>query len=164
MSQAAPMMDKRVRVEDNGLLPIKREPSQNESVGAGRYATLWARGEVGEQESTGDEINNDKEFWFDDGTVILVARDAEFRVCKRFLASLSPLFKGLFAQPHVHRPTSIGGRQTLACPVVRLSDSPEDLRRLFRVCFTKRPGRSLPVDALQRKSGATSQYATSSNF
>ncbi|KAM5537290.1 hypothetical protein V8D89_009020 [Ganoderma adspersum] len=42
---------------------------------------------------------------------------------------------------HSLRRVSADELQTLACPVVRVSDSPEDLRRLLRVCFTKRLGR-----------------------
>ena len=88
-------------------------------------------------------MKQDEEFWFDDGTVILVARDIEFRVYRGVLAGLSSVFKDLFAEHHAFREVcmNIQGVPTFPCPVVQVSDSPEDLRHLLRACFPKRLGR-----------------------
>ncbi|KAI1781650.1 hypothetical protein LXA43DRAFT_647555 [Ganoderma leucocontextum] len=121
--------------EEDDLPPAKREPGQDEAAGdpARAQAEAQARG--------GEVVKKDEEFWLDDGTVILVARDVEFRVYKGLLASLSPVFKDRFAERHALRRVSVDEQQTLSCPVVHVADSPEDLRRLLRVCFTKRLGR-----------------------
>lgn len=41
----------------------------------------------------------DTEFWYDDGNIILVARDVEFRVFKGILAEYSPVFKDMCSLP-----------------------------------------------------------------
>lgn len=38
----------------------------------------------------------DAEFWFEDGTIVLVARHVEFRVYKSILADHSPVFSDMF--------------------------------------------------------------------
>lgn len=94
----------------------------------------------------GQPIEHDEEFWFEDGTVILVSLDVEFRVYQGVLAVLSPVFKALFAErDHELRDVPLGGNQTFQCPVVRVTDSPEDLRHLLRSCFSKRLGRSVDL-------------------
>ncbi|KAI0703103.1 hypothetical protein C8Q76DRAFT_861376 [Earliella scabrosa] len=93
------------------------------------------RGGAGAGEHGGLEahpLKRDDEFWLDDGTVILVARDVEFRVYSGLLVSLSTVFQDLLAQPHELRALSIHGSLDIQCPVVRLSDSPEDLRHILR--------------------------------
>lgn len=45
----------------------------------------------------GDVVRaRDAEFWFEDGTIVLVARDVEFRVYKSILADHSPVFSNMF--------------------------------------------------------------------
>ena len=46
----------------------------------------------------GQIFRRDNEFWFDDGTVILVAGDVEFRVYKGILSSHSAVFTDIFAR------------------------------------------------------------------
>ena len=145
MTITSPVTGKRGRpeVEEDDLPPAKREPGQDQGGAVGSRATASAPGE-GEEEGQArarEAIKRDEEFWLDDGTVILIARDIEFRVYKGLLANLSPVFKNLFAARHSLRRVSVDEQQTLACPVVRVSDSPEDVRRLLRVCFSRRLGR-----------------------
>ncbi|EIW56891.1 uncharacterized protein TRAVEDRAFT_128265 [Trametes versicolor FP-101664 SS1] len=87
-----------------------------------------------ESESTaGDstKIHRDAEFWFEDGSIILIAGDVEFRIFKGILADYSPVFRDMFSLP---QPSSQGTpTATAACPIVHLSDSPEDLRHVLRV-------------------------------
>ncbi|RPD72815.1 hypothetical protein L226DRAFT_546843 [Lentinus tigrinus ALCF2SS1-7] len=73
----------------------------------------------------------DKEFWYEDGNIILVARDFEFRVFKGILADHSPVFKDMFSLP---QPSESA---TAPCPVVDVTDTPEDLRHLLRVYMLK---------------------------
>ena len=81
------------------------------------------------------------EFWFEDGTVILVTCDVEFRFYKGLLASVSPVFKQLFADSRVVRTVPMDQEQTFSCPVVHVSDSPKELRYMLRTCSSKRPDR-----------------------
>ncbi|TBU38342.1 hypothetical protein BD309DRAFT_874578 [Dichomitus squalens] len=83
-------------------------------------------------------LYNDGEFWLGDGTVILVAGTIEFRVYKGLLAAYSPVLKDLFARKHPFRDVPSGDRHDIPCPVVRVSDSPDDLRHLLRVCIAGR--------------------------
>ena len=78
------------------------------------------------------EAQKDEEFWLQDGTVILVARDVEFRVYAGLLANHSPVFKEILARPHPTRSLPMSGGENVLCPVVTLTDSPEDLRHLLR--------------------------------
>lgn len=74
----------------------------------------------------------DEEFWYDDGTVILVAGDVEFRVYKGILSEASAVFRDMFSFPQPPAPPTADG-----CPIVHLSDSPEDLRHVLRVYTPK---------------------------
>ncbi|KAI1795390.1 hypothetical protein LXA43DRAFT_992550 [Ganoderma leucocontextum] len=83
----------------------------------------------------GDEHENlerDAEFWISDGTVILVAKDVEFRFYRALLADHSPVFKAMFAGQHPSRLVPIDEQQSITCPVVQLTDSPQDLRHILR--------------------------------
>lgn len=75
----------------------------------------------------------DGEFWFEDGSVILVAGDVEFRVFKSILAQYSPVFSDMFSP----QPSSTPDAPADPCPVVHLCDSPEDLRHILRVSMPK---------------------------
>lgn len=76
----------------------------------------------------------DGEFWFDDGSIILVAGTVEFRVFKSILAQYSPVFSDMFSLP---QPSFTSSSPADPCPVVHLSDSPEDLRHILRVSMPK---------------------------
>ena len=41
----------------------------------------------------------DHEFWYDDGTVILIARNVEFRIYKGLLSDHSSVFRDMFSLP-----------------------------------------------------------------
>lgn len=79
----------------------------------------------------------DAEFWFDDGTVVLVARDIGFRIYKGILTKNSPVFHDMFSFPQPQASTSPPSLSAAAdpCPIVYLPDSPEDLRHILRVCM-----------------------------
>lgn len=74
----------------------------------------------------------DEEFWYSDGSIILVARDVEFRVYKGLLTRHSPVFRDMFFLPQL--PASVPAEcAEPSCPMVHLSDSSEDLRHILRV-------------------------------
>ncbi|KAM5536763.1 hypothetical protein V8D89_009573 [Ganoderma adspersum] len=135
---------KRVRAteEDEALPPPKRELDPDGSVDPSNIQPdANSEGQVREDQV----FKQDEEFWFEDGTVILVACDTtEFRVYEGLLARLSPVFWDLFAEGHELRIVRMRGGQTFSCPVVDVSDTPEDLRHLLRACFSRRLGSYIP--------------------
>ena len=75
-------------------------------------------------------FTRDKEFWFEDGSIILIASTIGFKVYRRLLKEHSPFFRDLFRIPQPPTTQQIDG-----CPFVRLSDRPEQVRHLLRVLF-----------------------------
>ncbi|KAI0351200.1 hypothetical protein OH77DRAFT_1462343 [Trametes cingulata] len=75
-------------------------------------------------------VTHDREFWFEDGSVVLIAYNVGFRVYKRLLIEHSPFFRDLFQIPQPARIPKIEG-----CPFVILMDPPERLRHLLRVIY-----------------------------
>ncbi|RPD53662.1 hypothetical protein L226DRAFT_482950 [Lentinus tigrinus ALCF2SS1-7] len=77
----------------------------------------------------------DGEFWYQDGTIILVARNVQFRVYKGILADHSSVFADMFSIPQPASPPA--GALPLDCPVVYLDDIPEDIRYILRALYPK---------------------------
>ena len=73
-----------------------------------------------------------EEFWFDDGSVVLVAQNTGFRVFRSLLAAQSMVFSNMFSSSSPHAEEMFEG-----CPIVRLSDSPHDVAYFLRVLFPK---------------------------
>ena len=73
----------------------------------------------------------DAEFWFEDGSVVLVAGGIAFKVYRGVLSDRSPVFKDMFSLP---QPPSSSPFDT---PVVHLTDSPQDLRHILRACMPR---------------------------
>ena len=72
-------------------------------------------------------LEKDEEFWFQDGTVSLVASGVEFRVYKGVLASHSPVFSDMFSLPQPPSDSVASSND-----VVYLEDSAQDLRHILR--------------------------------
>ncbi|KAI0632740.1 hypothetical protein C8Q77DRAFT_1218231 [Trametes polyzona] len=97
----------------------------------------------------------DEELWFEDGTLILVARDVKFRIYRGPLIAHSPVFKDMLSLPQPTGTVAVGGNEKVAtirdeedgsCPVIPLPDSPEDLRHFLRVLT---PGRALRIGPIE---------------
>ncbi|KAI8974165.1 hypothetical protein BD414DRAFT_498336 [Trametes punicea] len=75
------------------------------------------------------DIKRDEEIWFPNGNVIIIADNkVAFRLYRGVLSRLSEVFRGLFAIPLPPDSEEMDG-----CPLVHLSDSPDDLKCLFMV-------------------------------
>ena len=72
--------------------------------------------------TTLDSLKWHKEFWFDDESVVLVARNTGFRVFRSLLAAQSTVFDNMLACSSANAEEMFEG-----CPVVHLSDSPQDV-------------------------------------
>ncbi len=82
-----------------------------------------------------DKVNaatRDKDYWFDDGNLILVSQNVSFRVYKGLLAEHSTVFRSMF---HVAQGKPETDDLVDGCPVVTLYDSPNDLRELFQLIY-----------------------------
>lgn len=76
------------------------------------------------------KLQRDSEFWFEDGSIILIAQNVGFRVYKRLLCEHSPFFRDLFNIPQPTDVPKIDG-----CPVIQTLDWAWQLRHLFRIIF-----------------------------
>ncbi|EIW57114.1 uncharacterized protein TRAVEDRAFT_76005, partial [Trametes versicolor FP-101664 SS1] len=102
-----------------------------------RKRARTSSGNAGEIEPVAGR-ERDEEFWYSDGNIILVARDVEFRVFKGILAEHSPVFRDMFSLPQPPPAETLSSSTADdMCPVVHLSDSPEDLRHVLRVYMPK---------------------------
>ena len=75
-------------------------------------------------------LEHDSEFWFEDGSVVLIAQNVGFRVYKRLLAEHSPFFRDLFRIPQPATAQLIE-----ECPVVLLADYAWQFRHFLRALF-----------------------------
>ncbi|KAM5539652.1 hypothetical protein V8D89_006761 [Ganoderma adspersum] len=74
----------------------------------------------------------DRDYWFEDGTLILVCQGVAFKVYKGLLAEHSTVFRSMF---HVAQGKPETDELVDGCPVVTLYDSPNDLRELFQLIY-----------------------------
>ena len=81
----------------------------------------------------------DEEFWFEDGTIILVAAGVEFKVYRGVLAEHSAVFADMFSLPQP--PHDLSDSDAPVCPVVHLDDPPEELREVLRALLPKKGAR-----------------------
>ncbi|KAI0753671.1 hypothetical protein C8Q74DRAFT_1373636 [Fomes fomentarius] len=79
-------------------------------------------------------IKADEEFWLEDGTVVLMARNVQFKVYRGILSAHSLVFADMFSFP---QPTAPSSENVDGCPVVHLVDSPEDLRHVLRAMIPR---------------------------
>ncbi|OJT08534.1 hypothetical protein TRAPUB_540 [Trametes pubescens] len=76
----------------------------------------------------------DKDVWLSTGNLIIVASGrVAFRIFRGLLAIKSEVFRGLFELPPPPDHEKMDG-----CPVVELSDSPDDLKHLFLVMYYRK--------------------------
>ncbi len=77
------------------------------------------------------DIQKDEQVWFSDGNIVIVAANKfAFRVHKCILSLRSEVFRDLFSLAYAEAATA---EVMDGCPVVHLTDSPEDIRHLFLV-------------------------------
>ncbi|KAF7315916.1 Zn-dependent hydrolase oxidoreductase family [Mycena indigotica] len=92
-------------------------------------------------------VSRSEEFWFHDGSIVLIVGSIMFRVHQTVLAAHSEVFAGLFSlpQPAV---TSKGQELIEGCHVVQLHDPQEDFIDLLKAIY--RPGHlDQPPDNLE---------------
>ncbi|KAI0642599.1 hypothetical protein C8Q79DRAFT_916877 [Trametes meyenii] len=75
-----------------------------------------------------DNITRDEEFWFHDGSLVIVAGGTAFKIYKHLFASQSTIVADMLVATDPQVVEIFDG-----CPVVQLSDSSHDLRHLLRI-------------------------------
>ena len=80
-------------------------------------------------------FQEDAEFWFDDGTVILEAQNVRFRIYRGILAEHSPVLADMLLQCTQKDDSSLLPQTS---PVLKLDDSPDDFRHFLRALIPKR--------------------------
>ena len=81
----------------------------------------------------GPDLQKDGDVRLLDGNIVVIARgEVAFRVHKSILSLRSEVFRGLFSLPDAGSAGSVADTIDGA-PVVHVSDSPADIRRLFLV-------------------------------
>ena len=86
-------------------------------------------------------VRRDPTYWFDDGSVILLVQDVEFRVYRGILERHSSVLREMFSSCSSASQETIDHtdpgvvEMKLLCPVVRLSDSARDWRYLLHWCM-----------------------------
>ena len=83
-------------------------------------------------ESTGDEkaIVKHPDFYFPDGSVVIIVEQTAFRVHKYVLARHSEVFNGMWDVPQPTLPDMFDG-----CPAVKLADSKTDFIDVMKVMY-----------------------------
>ena len=74
------------------------------------------------------DFKPDPVVWYDDGNIVLIAGSTAFKLYKGILASVSPVFKDMFAFPQ--NPTDCEIYD--GCPVFHMPDIAQDLRPLLK--------------------------------
>lgn len=90
---------------------------------------------IGQQVAPGPSASHDiprhKDFWFEDGNVVFVARKSmAFRVHKSILSRKSTVFRDMFAMP---QPADVEKIDAFA--VVHVDDSPDLLQNFFEALY-----------------------------
>jgi len=80
---------------------------------------------------TGDPRTR-SEYWFQDGNIVLQVENTLFRVHQSILSRESQIFKDTFSMPQV---PSQEDELIEGCPVVRLSDTAEDMGNIISLLY-----------------------------
>ena len=79
-------------------------------------------------------IQQDQDFWFNDGNIVIIAQVVAFRVHMSVMARHSDVFAGLFAVPQPP-PHGIPVGMFDDVPSVHVSDTSYDIRMLMRALY-----------------------------
>ena len=71
------------------------------------------------------------DLWMDDGSIVIQAENSQFRIHRTTLSRHSPVFRDMFSIP---QPTDSDDTVD-GCPIVRLSDSAEDVTHLLAALY-----------------------------
>jgi hypothetical protein len=70
------------------------------------------------------------DFWFEDGSIVLIVQDKYFRVHQSILSRHSEVFADMFSVPQPPTQETLDG-----CPIIKLNDDLYDLVDLMKVMY-----------------------------
>ena len=81
-------------------------------------------------------ITPSSDFWFEDGSIVIVIENVAFRIHQSLLSRHSDVFAGLFTVPQpANHENDEGDDMMDDCPVVHLSDTLADFTDVLRVLY-----------------------------
>ena len=127
----------------NAVQTFSHLGQQPSTEGAGA-AALRDGYHTGEHEHWRD-LPRDEEFWYEDGSIILLTADVAFKVYRQPLLEHSPVFKDMLSLPQpVNSAVSVVTTDGGVCPIVRLQDSSFSVRYVLRLLIPKKSHQSVP--------------------
>lgn len=112
---------------DPDLVSFPHPPQRVNVNSAGMDATSEPSSKRKRTESTDTQSNplptRSKEFWLDDGSIVLHVENTLFRVHRTQLSANSEVFRNMFSVP---QPALKQGEEIEGCPIVRLPDLAAD--------------------------------------
>ncbi|KAH9856090.1 hypothetical protein C2E23DRAFT_810040 [Lenzites betulinus] len=75
-------------------------------------------------------VKRHSDYWFDDGSIVVIAQDTGYKIHKSVLARHSEVFRDLFSLPQTSADDHLDG-----CPVVRITDASGDFSNLLRALY-----------------------------
>ncbi|KZT66662.1 hypothetical protein DAEQUDRAFT_767876 [Daedalea quercina L-15889] len=82
--------------------------------------------EFGSEAAAATDPERDEKIWLDDGNTVIIAEKTAFRVHRSVLSLHSEVFRDLFTVPPSASEETLEG-----CPVVRVSDTADDMRHVL---------------------------------
>ncbi|RDX47188.1 hypothetical protein OH76DRAFT_781442 [Lentinus brumalis] len=118
---------------------------QNPEPAIKRKGNVLARTIARNGRRTLEDLVRDKDFLLDDGGIVLVTGKTVFKMYRYLLGAQSPVFSDMVAAAAPSSDQMMEG-----CPMVHLSDSPEDLRHFLRALLPKTQRRPSPSCSCRR--------------
>ena len=84
---------------------------------------------------TTDVLARSPEIWYEDGNVLLIAQEVEFRVHRSVLSRCSDVFKDMFEVGRPELSTYKSGSEDI--PIVQLSDKANELTTFLKIVYSQ---------------------------
>ena len=120
-------------------LKLSHRTVRSHNIMSGEPCRKRARsGEAADEAGKKDErdwrqLPHDKEFWYEDGSIILIASDVAFKAYRGPLIHHSPVFKDMLSMPQPPSSSTEPSACQVELPVVPLTESASDLRHVLRL-------------------------------
>ncbi|KAI0776588.1 hypothetical protein BD413DRAFT_602162 [Trametes elegans] len=75
-------------------------------------------------------VERSRDYWFNDGNIVLIVRDIAYKIHKSVLSRHSEVFRDLFSAPSTAADAYFDG-----CPALCLSESPEDVGNFLKALY-----------------------------
>ena len=87
------------------------------------------------EEIDGVLCHRSSSLWFEDGNIVIQAKDRLFRVYKGILSRTSIVFRDMFGLPLPNKDVTSVGESLEGCPVVKVYDEVREIEFFLRAIF-----------------------------